>query len=328
MAALFGKKTSKDETVLIVDIENGSVGAALVRHSPGSLPKLFAEVRVNTPILRTFTATELLAEIDKALRHALLQVSTTAARMRNHPKLQRVGTVQRAAVFVSSPWAVATASAEGLVSDIEPLLQDAAHTAVEDTFGSLPVTFYATTSAATHTTNRLFSESPGLLLCFITGEITELSMVNGGVSIAHATAPSGRHDVLRTLQTHAGLSYEEAHSSLLLDRKARVGHATSEALFAAAEHFVEQFAHAAKDIHHVAPVHGILVIAPEPTGEWAAQYLAGSEHVSTLFEEGTTVQALHTHHLAPFLAAHAPRPDLYFMIEAVFIDELVNAKIN
>src|SRR4051812_42791750 len=107
MSALFGKKTPTDKTVLIVDIENSSVGAALVRLSPGHAPKLFAEKRVALPLLPSVSAGKLLEETDKALREALLQASTVAARMRNHSKLGPVGVIAHVQVFVSPPWVIA-----------------------------------------------------------------------------------------------------------------------------------------------------------------------------------------------------------------------------
>jgi hypothetical protein len=325
---LFGKKTPKDTTVLIVDIENGSVGAALVRVSPGALPKLFSEMRHTLPLMRTFTANDLLAHTIRSLRDVLLHTSMTAARMRNHPSLAHVGQVDRVVVFAAPPWSTMKPGQEGLVSIIEPAFIEQVEQEIAGIFGEVPVGFYPTASAAMNATNILFEESPGLLLSLVGGEITELTMLQDGDLVARATAPTGKHDILRTLQTHAGFTTPEAHSALMLDRTTPIENSVGEALAAAAQHFAEHFTNAARDIHHATSVYGILVVANEPLGEWAAQQLAHSEQVGSLFGEGTSVQALHTHHLAPHLAAHAARPDLHFMIEALFVDDLMSGSIE
>jgi hypothetical protein len=320
MAGLFGKRAAEDKTVLIVDIENASVGCALVRLSSGKQPRLFAETRTQLPMFKTTSAAALLRETGIALREALGHTSVTAARMRNHEKLAPVGIITSASVFVSAPWASAHVCGGALSWDIEQALAEITHTAIEDIFGTLPVEFHAASSAAVHMMGRLFEQQPNLLLCFMTGEVTELGIVNNGALAARATIPFGRHFLLRTLQTHSGMSHAEARSALLLARTAETESPGEEALFSAGERFAREFSSAARDIRTITPVQGILVVAEEPTGEWVARQLATSEPLIELFDEGTTVQALHAHHVAPYLAAHAARPDLLFMTEALFVD--------
>ncbi|MEI6864258.1 MAG: hypothetical protein WCK46_02765 [Candidatus Adlerbacteria bacterium] len=322
MAGLFSKKKPADKTILVVDIENASVGCALVRVSPGQQPKLFAEVRTALPIFSTLQTDALLREIDKNLRAALLHASTTAARMRGHMQLGTMGVVTEAVVFLAPPWADSVAHTKGLRWNFEPDVTDMVQTAVEDVFGLLRVTFHALGSAATHTTNKLFEDGSGLLLCTVTGEITELAFLQDGRIQGRATIPTGKQFLIRTLQSHGGLSTAEAHSALSLSQNAGQGshHAANEPLSAAATQFARHFKDVTLAMNQHKDVRGILVIAAEPVGEWAAQALAGHEPLTDLFAEGTTVRALHTHHLMPYLAAHASKPDLIFMLEALFID--------
>lgn len=318
MSPLFGREDPPtDKTVLIVDIENSSVGCALVRVSPTKAPKLFAEKRISLPLLRSISADKLLIETDKALREALAQASATAARMRHHPKLALVGVVDSAVVFVSAPWATAQGRQRGLVWSIEPLLISQIAASIIDTFGPLKTTFHAASAATSHATNQLFETAPDLLISTIGGEVTELTLLQEGVRVAHATMPIGKHFVLRTLQSHAGLSTHEAHSAIRLARASHIETPHAEALLAAAAHFAREFGQTASTIVET-PVAGVLIIAHEPIGEWAAQSIA-THDIGNIFAEGTQVQALHTHHISPHLGAHAMHPDLLFMVEALFI---------
>ncbi|HVY72972.1 MAG TPA: hypothetical protein VG984_02915 [Candidatus Paceibacterota bacterium] len=319
MSALFGKGIPKDSTVLIVDIQNASVGCALVRLSGGGPPKLFAETRAPLPLLHSVSAHALLKESDKALRHALLQASTTAARMRNHTKLSHMGTVGAAHVFVSPPWVTAQDKNGTLTWDTEPTMQKTALHAIHDTFGDIKTSFHTTGAALTHTTNLLFEQTPDILLCSIGGEVSELTLLQSGQRAAYATMPVGHHFVLRTLTTHAGVSPHEAHSMLRLARTTHTETPGEEALFAAAQHFAKIFTQVAGDMLEDSQVQGILVVGMEPVGEWAAQNLSMSD-LGGLFSADTVVQALHTHHVAPYLAAHASHPDLLFMAQALYID--------
>lgn len=319
MSPLFGKKNPNEETVLVVDVENGSVGCALVRRAPGQLPKLFAETRISLPLLSTFTAHQLLKETEKMLREALVQTSGTAARMRNHPKLGNIGVIGSAHIFVAAPWASARVEDDEFVYTVEPTAANMIATAVRDTFGDVPQSMHAAMAAVMHASERLFGGMPDLLFSSLTGEMTELNIAREGKIVARATMPIGKHLVLRTVQTHGGVSRAEAESALALARHGHSGAPLEEALEVAAHTFATEFSSAAREIKHTHPMHGILLVAQEPVGEWAARALA--TYASTdVFGERTPVQALHSRHVMPHLAAHSARPDLLFMIEALFID--------
>lgn len=322
MAGLFSKQAPLNKTVLLVDVENGSIGCALV-HLParaGELPRLFSETRIALPMMRTLDLERLLADTDTVLREALTQTSVTAARMRTHPKLSSVGMVSSATVFVAAPWTVALVQGDELGWEVEPTLRTLVQHAIADIFKDIPVSFYATSAAVAHATDHLFETAPHLLLCTVTGEVTEMSVLENGRLAGRATIPLGKHFFLRTLAAHAGLSYPEAHSALRLARTSRIETPAEEALHAAGSQFASMFTSAARQLHTNNSPHGILVVAAEPLGGWVAQMLSNQEALSSAFAQGTTVQALHTHHVTPYLAAHATQPDIIFMIESLFIN--------
>ncbi|MBY0294162.1 hypothetical protein K2Q08_02425 [Patescibacteria group bacterium] len=322
MAGLFSKQTPKGRTVLLIDIENGSVGCALVHLSGNKkeLPKLFAETRVALSMMRTLDLEKLIHQTDIALRKALSGTSVTAARMRNHSKLSHIGAISAATVFISAPWTAALAGKNDLEWEIESKLEHQIRHAIADTFGSIPVSFYATSAAVAHATGHLFETAPHLLLTTVTGEVTELSVLEDGKLAARATIPFGKHFFIRTLSSHAGLSHPEAHSALHLARGSNIETHVEEALHAAGAQFATSFASAAKELHADSAPHGILVVAQDPIGEWIVQTLVAQEALTKAFPEGTTAQALHVHHVMPYLAAHAAKPDIVFMIEALFIN--------
>ncbi|MBY0473032.1 hypothetical protein K2Q00_01965 [Patescibacteria group bacterium] len=336
MAGLFSKQAPMGigKTVLLVDIENGSVGCALV-HLPSlklrqaslstgkELPKLFAETRVALPMMRTLDLEKLMKETDTALREALTHTSVTAARMRTHAKLSHIGAIHSSAVFISAPWTAARTQNGELDWEIESELQSHISRAIADTFGDIAISFYATSAAVAHATGHLFETAPHLLLTTMTGEVTELSVLEDGKLTARATIPFGKHFFLRTLSSHAGLSYPEAHSALRLARGSNIETPVEEALYAAGTQFASNFATAAQELHADNSPHGILVVAQEPMGEWLVQMLVGQEALTKSFSQGTTVQALHTHHVMPYLSAHAAKPDIVFMVEALFINRMI-----
>ena len=47
---LFGRKKAPEKTILTLDVEQGSVGSALVRISPNEPPRIFGEFRTHLPL--------------------------------------------------------------------------------------------------------------------------------------------------------------------------------------------------------------------------------------------------------------------------------------
>ncbi|MDP4020893.1 MAG: hypothetical protein Q8P58_02540, partial [Candidatus Adlerbacteria bacterium] len=72
MSPLFGKKKDDGRTILILDVESGSIGGALVRFSSGQQPKVFGETRHPLPLRATYEPQILadlaLREVEQVLR--------------------------------------------------------------------------------------------------------------------------------------------------------------------------------------------------------------------------------------------------------------------
>lgn len=320
MASLFGAKKSKEKTVLIVDIENGSVGCALALLSPGQQPKLFAEVRTALPIFHTFTSTLLTHEIEKALGEALSHTSLVAARMRGHTHLSHMGQVSEALVFFAPPWAALAQGKRGLEWSFDPSLSSNVKKAIEGFFGSMPISLHAFGAAATETTNTLFEQQGDFLLCSMTGEMSELMLVQQGTLAGRATVPLGTNTILRTLQSHSNFSAEEARSALRLANQDHMPEGFSgEPLQAAAAHVGAHMSDITKDILQNTLAQGILIIAPQSVAEWLARTLARELALGDHFTEGASVRALHPHHLLPHVVAHAQNPDTALMLEGLFV---------
>jgi hypothetical protein len=329
MASLFGKGRRTEETVLVVDVESASVAAALVVLAPHELPKLFAEVRVLLPLTKTLTAGALAQEVELAVGQAVAAVSLTAARLRNatgtdaklKQKLMRMGEVSGAILFLSPPWAAPEQSRRDLVWTHEPAVFASIKREIEGVFGRIPVTVHAFGEAAIKSLYALFEQSEDYLLCTVTGEMTELSLISQGLLQGHATIPTGSHLPVRTLSTHAGLSMHEAHSALALARETNESMPLGSVITAAGGEFSGRFADAARNIAQDTLIGEVLVIGLEPQGEWFARALAGAP-ITRPFDTTSTVRALHTRHLIPYVTAHASSPDIILMLETVFIATL------
>ena len=166
----------------------------------------------------------------------------------------------------------------------------------------------------------LFHQKKDQLFCHVSGEVSELLFTEAGAPKVRATMPVGTHTLLRTLESHGDLSHAEARSLLHLTR-----HASSPALDIYAEPLAavgEHFARNLSDILYEVAIHtsprDVVVVADAPHGEWFARALAEQGFRGDLFPEGSTVRALHTHHLEPHFVSHGTLPDLLLMLEALF----------
>jgi hypothetical protein len=310
---MFSGKKRRNKTVAVVDVESGSVGAALASVERGSAPKLFGETRVRVPILHTRDTAPLVKEIERATKEALLHISHVAARLRAHEASASYGAVDRAAVFVAVPWATMHL-AGGTADFFEPLRRSIAFS-VRGTLGEVPTTFHPQGTAVAHGSLIFSPREKATLLSVINAEITELLVLKDAVLTGRATVPLGSHAIFRTLMTHAGMSSHEARSFLELPRKESERY---EPLDAAAHLLGEHIEDAAKELSK--ELDTILVVAHEPHAEFLAQSLTRNEKLGALFPQGGTVRALRTHQVMPFIAAHAPKPDLHLMLEALFVN--------
>jgi hypothetical protein len=63
----------------------------------------------------------------------------------------------------------------------------------------------------------------------------------------------------------------------------------------------------------------VFVIAHEPFANWFAKALT-HHALEDVFTSGGLVRAVRPHHIAPYIAAHAPRPDVPLMLGSLFAD--------
>ncbi|MDO8604946.1 MAG: hypothetical protein Q7R40_00285, partial [Phaeospirillum sp.] len=302
-----------------LDVENGSAGSALVRLSADNQPKLFGETRVLTPLGARVTGALLAQEIERAAAAAIRNAGEVAARIRLHPKTASLGEVSAVAVFLAPPWG--TPNLESGRPDFMPEMSQYVQNELGTTFEDILVSFYTSAGASAFGTRALFAPEP-CLVCSITGEVSELMRMDGQRVQAHATIPTGLHALLRTLQTHGGLSEAEARSATKLPFNST--HPAKEAFRSAASEFSAHFKDAARELLGPGDILRVRVIAQEPAGEWFAQALSVDESLGELFPDGGEVRALRSHHLAPHIEARAEAPDLMLMLDTLFVDSHFN----
>ncbi len=316
MSPMFGGKKSAGKTVALIDIESGSVGAALARLSRHEAPKLFAETRVSVPVLHTRDTHTLLRAIERATEEALAHMSQVATRLRTHESVRSHGEVAQASVFFSAPWA--SMHLQGGTADIAEPLRKSTHLTVRSTLGEIPTSFHPLGTAAAHSSLVLYPKLGTLVLCVVHAELSELLVITNGTLVARATVPAGHHTLVRTLMSHTGMNATEARSYISLPQH----HATAlqEALTSAEDHVVSQIEDALREIAGAVPLGSVVVVAREPVAELVARALTRHERVAELFPEGGMVRATKPAHVMPFIAAHAKNPDLHLMLEALFVD--------
>ena len=285
---MFGN-SSPDRAVLLLDIENGSVGSSLVRLSPGTAPEIFGGRRLHVPMMDTRSAAHLLRAVEHATSDAILHASEVAARMRHRTSLPKVS---KAVVFLSAPWGVPNL-AQGKPDFAGPLTQNLAPR-VRSLFGDIPMSLHAHASAAVHGMRALYPDTSDALIVSINGEMCELVLVEGGHVVGHATAPAGLNTVLRTLKSHAGMSEHEARSALKLE--------PTEAVDAAAEHFAGEFKEVARELYGGVGRGTVIVLAHEPGAAWFAKALS-HRSLADLYPDGGTVRVIRAGHVAPFVGS-------------------------
>ena len=288
-------------------MEQGSVGSALVRISPNEPPRIFGEFRTHLPLGDTRNLDMLARQIEQAAAEAILHAAEVASRVRMHPAAGRVGVVERAAVFLSPPWGapnISRGEPEFLCESSETLR------GLLRAHLDVPHGLHTRAGAALHAARVVF---PGdTLLIIIGAETTELLRAKDGAATHYALVPAGSHAVLRTLRAH-GLSWHEARSAVIADS----GH-LSEPLEATYDYLAKEFSIALRGMGN-APS-SALVIAREPLAERLARELARQREFSTLFPQGSTIRSFDARHATPYVAAHAQRPDLSLLIEALYLD--------
>lgn len=315
---LFRPKAPEGKALLLLDVESGSVGGALVYVAREAKPKLFGESREFLPVTFARSSEELLSGIEKALHKVAQHLSTLASRLRHvvEGKTEQFGRVEEVVVFLAPPWGIPDLAAGQPTFD--PQAQALARTAVEARFGRLPAHFYTSGGLMSFGARSLFEPQQELL--FVPhGEISELVLMGEGGVTAHATLPVGEHALIRTLRSHAGISEAEARSLL---RLGYAGHssATNELMRTAGVYVSEQVAEAVRDLLHTEALQGLKVLGREESARWFAQALASHEPLARLFPQNTAARSLRLAHLSPHIAAHEASPDLRLMLGALFVD--------
>lgn len=316
MSPMFGGKKKDGRTIALIDIESGSVASALARLSRHEAPKLFAETRVKVPVRTTRNTEELSRGVEEAIKTAISHTSAVAARLRANEAVAPHGEVDGAAVFFAPPWASMHLTG-GTAEFVEPMRRSA-HLGVRSTLGEIPTTFHPFGTAAAHGSVLLFPNKEPVMLCIVSGEVSELLIVSPKALLARATVPVGTALLVRTLMTHGGMSAAEANSYLALPRQS--GHILTEPLVAAEDYIAAAIADVAEEAKGDTVISNIIVVGHEPLPELLAQALARHEHLATLFPQGGVVRTMRAQHAMPYIAAHARTPDLNLMLEALFID--------
>ncbi|HYF12949.1 MAG TPA: hypothetical protein VD928_01460 [Candidatus Paceibacterota bacterium] len=315
MSPLFGGNNRKEKTIAILDIENGSVGAALARISRAHAPKLYGEIRIPIPYTYARNTAALMQRIGEALRQSLVHTSTVAARLRNH-NFEDHGNISRIAVFLSPPWATMQIN-EGAVDFSRPIQEMVRHGATS-MFGYKPVTFHPIGTAVAHGSAVLFPSGEPRILCIVSSEMSELLILSQQGVHGRGTIPVGLYTLLRTLTAHGGVSSGEAISFLKI--APTTSHELHEPLIHAQRHFASQFTDAFRELRAQVSPQEVLIIAPAPSEELFARALIEDDSLSDLFPDGGTVRALRPHHVSEFIGAHARQPDLHLMLETLFAD--------
>ena len=300
---MFGKRSS-DKTVLILDIENGSVGSSLVRLSSGQAPALFGAHRIAVPLMDTRSAHSLSRAIEHAASESLLHQSEVSSRLRHHAGA--LEPVSRVVMFMAAPWG--TPNLEAGRPDFAPAFLEL-EPRIHSLFGDVPTTLHAHASAAVHGMRVAYPHEERALLLSVNGEVSELLFLEDARVVGHATAPVGLGTVLRTLKSHAGLSEHEARSSMRLNTQ-------SEAAEAAAAHFAGEFKEAARELLSGQAAGSVYVLAQEPSAEWFARSLS-HRSLAELFPQGGTVRAMRPGHLSAFVAQHGT-PDTHLLLDALY----------
>ncbi len=312
---MFGKKKQDAQNVLLLDVENASVGVALAHLGGGSAPVLFAERRTLLTLPRSLHSGSIAKQIEVAAHEALMEISLVAARLRSHEKTAYRGELTETAVFLGAPWGVPNLALGK--PDFSPHLQKFLTSEIETIAPDLPLSFYTSADSAAFGSSFLPTEGT-LLVAIMRGEITELMLIDDERALGYGTLPIGSRTLYRTLQTHAGLSLAEIPAVLALAK-----HATDtlydEPLEAAGRHMLEFFASGLEALAQSAVPQSVLVIADEPLGSWFARTLESDPSLGALFAPGATVRTLGSRTVAGHLAGHAALPDLHLGLDALFI---------
>jgi len=296
---MFFRKKPEAKNFIVLDVEGGSVGGALMRQGTPQGPVSFlAHERLYLPVRQGRSAEALAREIVRLAEELVATLSREA---------QQEGGVSGASIIMSAPWGRPNLTKGS--PDFVPHMQEAlTRTLMPHIELPEPPRFYTGAGAALTGLRAAFPHERTYLLTVITHEMTELLLIHNGQVAGHASMPHGINLPLRTLKTHGGLSDAEARSALKLRHM-------EEPLGAAGEHYAREFKDVARELLDVyAPSHVWVV---SPAGEYFARALAHPD-LGDLFPQGGFVRALSPRHVAP----HAGNPqsqDLFLVLAGVWV---------
>lgn len=302
---LFGRKQDEGKTVLILDIESGSVGSALARLAPDGSLTLLGEFRKHMPIRQGRNVEALAEDTAKLAGEAIERMSELAARLRHQTTSPELGIVGDISIFMAPPWGKPNLSTG--TPDFVPHMQSMLVREASPYFETSP-RFFSSAGAATHSLRGLLPYEDKYLLCIVTHEMTELVLIYNGSVVGHATVPHGMNLPLRTLKSHGALSDAEARSALGLQH-------LHEPLSAATEAYTNEFKGAARELFDIYSPERVWVVSP--AGDFFARTLS-HDSLSALFPQGGIVRALMPHHAQQHLDAQGSR-DLFLILEALYV---------
>lgn len=169
----------------------------------------------------------------------------------------------------------------------------------------------------------LFVTFPRYLLVDVTGEVTDVGVIEEGVLTDSASFPVGKHNVLRILEDKLGLSGAEARSLLHRYRVGDVSEALKEKIEAAVNNLKEDWSEGFDEVfknYGGGMPHKVFFLADEDcracVKEWMLNYLGAKE-------KERQIVAVTEKTLEPFIGhSGSISRDMYLSIDALYMDIL------
>jgi len=317
MSPLFGKKKTPG-TIAVLDIESGSVGSALVQLSPRKAPKLFAQERIPLTLRGKPSAQVLLKEIEREVERSLVRLSGVVSRVRTYGGSEEE--LDRVAVFLHAPWTAVSLKETQLKPETHDATLELLRQATQGIAHDIPATFHSFTTTTTPIVHGIFERPNDALVVSIGSELAEISLLKDQILVGYATVPVGVETLVRTIQTHAGISKAEARSILSLTRHTSE-HAWAEAVTTSIAHLTRELRTAAEElIPEYKNARHVFIVSPSHSSDLLARTFTHDTEVHKLFAPGSTVRAVSYKHISPHLAAHPEVPDVPLMLESLFVD--------
>lgn len=307
------RREPEHKTVVVLDIETGSVGGGLVHCAPGEAPRLLGETRIDIAAGTTRDSNTVRERVVHALQSVTHSLAQVAARVRGNQVTAPMGTPSRAVAFVAAPWGVPDLTAgsprfdTALVSSVEH--------ALAGTF-TTPFSVHTRASATLNGARILLPYEDTYLVCMPHGEVSEILEVSGGSVRTHGTLPVGLNTLLRTAMSHGGLHEEEARSIVKSLSFGGVPPHFREPLKHVNEHIAAHFTDLAA--RHGWHAHE-RVYSFAHDGDWFARVLAESS-AAKKFGGSAILKPIRAEHFSPHFSGHARVPDLGVMLGGLFVD--------